>query len=166
MIKRTGKTYLWYLPDGRSPVEAIPGISEKDMLPTDGWGSSAMLAAFVEGLCGVTDKERLMEHVKISPRWAAIDEKNAFVSVGYECSGAFFEYDFRLKTDRIEIDFRGSGKTADFHVLLPAGTKTGSVFINASRAELSDSVVESSHYADFKCGINPGTNKINIGVIR
>ena len=39
LIAGTNASYLWYYPIGQ------PGISGADTIPTDGWGSSAMLAA-------------------------------------------------------------------------------------------------------------------------
>ncbi|MEN9937044.1 MAG: hypothetical protein RLZZ387_3623, partial [Chloroflexota bacterium] len=43
LVSSTGASYLWYYPEGN------PGISGVDTLPTDGWGSSAMLGALMEG---------------------------------------------------------------------------------------------------------------------
>jgi hypothetical protein len=56
LISAKGETFLWYFPDGTAcGVETSPS---REALPTDGWGSSAMLWALVEGLAGVVDNGR------------------------------------------------------------------------------------------------------------
>jgi hypothetical protein len=67
MIRETGETYLWYFPDGRP--SSLDTSTSPDVQPTDGWGSSAMLYAFVEGLCGVQDEGCGFDRVRLCPRW-------------------------------------------------------------------------------------------------
>jgi hypothetical protein len=55
LIAGTGGSYLWYYPEGQ------PGISGPETLATDGWGSSAMLAALIEGVAGITDEATRFE---------------------------------------------------------------------------------------------------------
>jgi len=69
LISSSGETYLWYFPDG-SPSSAKTSTSP-EATPTDGWGSSAMLYGFLEGLAGVEDRLRLFEKARLSPRWPA-----------------------------------------------------------------------------------------------
>ena len=65
MIEESNETYLWYFPSGQPSEEETS--TSPEALPTDGWGSSAMLYAFVEGLCGVVDLAERMQRVKIAP---------------------------------------------------------------------------------------------------
>ena len=64
MIDTTGETYLWYFPDGTpSTVETS---TSPDAEPTDGWGSSAMLMALMEGLAGIKDQLKSFESVSLT----------------------------------------------------------------------------------------------------
>src|SRR3712207_6774081 len=87
LIAGTGSSYLWYYPEGQ------PGVSGPETLPTDGWGSSAMLAALIEGAAGVEDDAKLFERPRLSPRWAAAgDVDSAEVLVRYGASEGYVAY--------------------------------------------------------------------------
>ncbi|MFA6550876.1 MAG: trehalase family glycosidase, partial [Candidatus Gracilibacteria bacterium] len=58
------KTYLWYWPNGK------PGHGS-ETLSTDGWGSSAFLSAFMEGLVGIKDIDKKFDKLYFSPKWPA-----------------------------------------------------------------------------------------------
>lgn len=145
MISEKGETYLWYHPDGS------PGRSGETTLPTDGWGSSAMLAAFLEGLVGVRDESSLMKRIRLSPRWAAAGVRRAQATVGYEVSGAGVSYDYRQENGRITLSYEGTGcSEADFHVLLPAGTRAARAENDGNPVPFENISVRRSPYCDVR----------------
>jgi hypothetical protein len=106
LISRNGETYLWYFPDGKpSTVETSTSPEAK---PTVGWGSSAMLYAFVEGLVGIQDKDKLFRRVRICPKWIAAGVEKAEVKIDYKSSGAFVKYLYSHTADRLTIKLTGS----------------------------------------------------------
>jgi len=148
MIMESGETYLWYFPDG---TPASPETSTSpEAAPTDGWGSSAMLYAFVEGLCGIEDLSHSFDRVRCAPRWVAADEAEASVEVSYAASGAAFGYDFRHSEDKQHIDVRVAprGRTVQLHVLLPDGGRPSGVTQAGTPLEYDHVQVEGSSYAD------------------
>jgi len=143
MIKTTGETYLWYHPDGR------PGRSCETTLPTDGWGSSAMLCALIEGLAGVRDEHKLYEKTRLAPRWSAAGVDQAEVAVGYGASNAGFSYDYKCRDASISIAWRGNASEIQAHVLLPKGMRAAGVEQNGAPMKFTETAVRSSRYADF-----------------
>ena len=116
LIRDTGETYLWYFPDG-SPSTAEASTSPEAMA-TDGWGSSAMLFAFVEGLAGVVDEGRLFRRVRLAPRWPAAGVDEASVTIAYGASDAGVAYNYSLDEDEIRLQVTGSADVA-LHSMLP-----------------------------------------------
>jgi len=155
MIKETGKTFLWYQPDG-TPAGG-------GNLPTDGWGSAAMLYAFMEGLCGVEDERKLYEKVRLSPRWVVTGLKQAKVIARYGASDGYVAYIFRwLEEDkRIELQFTGSGKEINFHLLLPKGAIPTGVTCNGRELDFSFGKVEESPYVDFSVPVSHGAVSVD-----
>jgi len=156
MIAETGETYLWYFPDGTASTPETS--TSPDAMPTDGWGSSAMLFAFVEGLCGIEDQGHSYQHVRCSPRWAATNELTASVQVGYDASGAGFGYAYTHDVDAssIRIQF-SSDAEVDLHVLLPAGTQLDRMVWAGEMAASASSVIQESVYADARGHVAEGT---------
>ncbi len=115
LIEGTGATYLWYYPIGQ------PGISGDQTLPTDGWGSSAMLAALIEGAAGVQDAGTRFSHAIIAPRWsAAPDVETAVVTIRYGASDGYVAYRWQRESDGLRLIWTGSGDRATLRLLLPA----------------------------------------------
>lgn len=79
------KTYLWYWPNGK------PGLG-RETLSTDGWGSSAFLSAFVEGLTGIKDLNKKFDKLCFSPKWPAANIDSAKATIQYEASGGCAAY--------------------------------------------------------------------------
>jgi hypothetical protein len=156
-IAETGETYLWYFPDG-SPSTKEASTSP-DAMPTDGWGASAMLYAFVEGLCGVEDRGHSFNRIGLSPRWVATGEERAEVTVSYAASGAAVGYRYRHRPDqqRIDLDVIEGRAEADLHVLLPDGTTPQALTRDGHPVEHEAPVVEGSPYADATVQVEPGT---------
>jgi hypothetical protein len=157
LIERTGGSYLWYHPDGR------PGIKpEGGTLPTDGWGSSAMLSALTEGLAGVVDEGKLYREVKLSPRWVATGVRSAEVALGYGASGAYFAYRWERGMDgAMKLTWGGEETQAvRLHLILPEGASTpGQVLLNGAAIPFSVVRVEGSVYVDV--GL-PGSGMVEI----
>ncbi len=146
-LTKNDETYLWYFPDGRpSTVETS---TSPDASPTDGWGSSAMLYALVEGLAGIVDQHKLYQRVQLSPRWVAAGRNEASVCATYGASGASFEYGYEHNESARTIELRLHGDASvHLHVLLPGGRKAAQVSINGRRARFVNTRVERSPYVD------------------
>ena len=145
LIAEQGATYLWYFPDGRpSSVEA--GTSPEAM-PTDGWGSSAMLYALVEGLCGIVDEGCLFRKVQCAPRWVAAGEEEAEVQVGYAASGASFGYRYRHRPEEktIALTLEGAADVS-LHLLLPRGCRAEALHWEGRSVAFTNTLVEESVY--------------------
>ena len=145
MISKAGETYLWYHPDG------TPGKSSSSTLATDGWGSAAMLSAYIEGLVGIKDKSKLLEKVKLSPRWAVTEEKKVKATISYEVSNAHCSYEYSLNENGITIDWQGNNtREIHFHVLLPRDRQVIEVSKNNRLLTFQKERVEGSSYVNFK----------------
>jgi hypothetical protein len=146
-LTKNDETYLWYFPDGRhSTVETS---TSPDASPTDGWGSSAMLYALVEGLAGIVDQHKLFQRVRLSPRWIASGRNEASACASYGASGASFEYTYEHRESARTIELKLYGDSSvQLHVLLPGGTKARKVSINGRNARFINSRVEQSPYVD------------------
>jgi hypothetical protein len=82
LISEKNEPYLWYCPDG-TPTTVETSTSPEAM-PTDGWGSSAMVWALIEGLAGIEDKLKRFEKIRLSPRWIAAGVMEAEAGAGYQ----------------------------------------------------------------------------------
>jgi hypothetical protein len=147
LVAEKGATYLWYFPDG-TPA-SIAASTSPEAEPTDGWGSSAMLYAFVEGLIGLEDEGRGFGRVRLSPRWPAAGVTEAEVQIAYACSGKQIGYTYRSDPEAIRIDLVAENTDAHFHVLLPDNAAAGAVLKDGTDLEHHRSQVEESTYVDF-----------------
>jgi hypothetical protein len=148
MISEKGATYLWYFPDGKP--SSVGTSTSPEASPTDGWGSSAMLWALIEGLAGVVDSGRGYDQVDLSPRWVAAGVDEAVVAVGYESSGRGVWYRFRLASDCVHLEVVSEGGELRCQVLLPAGAQARSVTANGRPLEFSETRIEGSSYTSFR----------------
>ena len=146
-LTRGNETYLWYFPDGRPST--IETSTSPDASPTDGWGSSAMLFALIEGLAGVVDASSLFRDVRLTPRWAAAGCADVSVAVSYAASGAGIAYDYRHDAGRdlIALDIRAHSSVG-LHLLLPPGVRARSVHVNGKLIRHTERSVEESRYLD------------------
>jgi len=154
MIRTTNETYLWYFPDGRpSTVETS---TSPDATPTDGWGSSAMLYAFLEGLAGVEDRLKVFTHVRLAPRWPAAGVEACRVQLCYEVSGHRFGYQYENCGDALVIKLESDPCLLQLHLLLPEGKSAEKLFIDGRERKFRRAVVECSNYVDaqFRSGGN------------
>lgn len=150
MIVESGETYLWYFPDGSPSSEETS--TSPEATATDGWGSSAMLYAFVEGLAGIIDTDHLFKKVRLSPRWTAANIKQANVSVVYGPSDAGIQYTYAQHPESLSLSITGESHI-DLHILLPESQQVSSVTHNGQPLDFKHDTVENSRYVDasFDC---------------
>jgi hypothetical protein len=143
LLRLTGESYLWYYPDGR------PGISGPDTLASDGWGSSAMVAALLEGAAGVVDTSSRYADLELSPRWAAApDIERAYVVARYGASDGYVAYTWQRHAAGLALDLTGSWRTAHIRLLLPdeVDDDTVTVAVDGQPVETSIRRVGGSSY--------------------
>ncbi len=127
LIQRSGATYLWYYPTG--------GIAPaNEFLPTDGWGSSAMLGALIEGAAGIEDQGIALSHATLSPRWLAAPRhslNSAYAVARYATSDGYAAYRWQYEPagspgaeGRLKLEATGSGESLRVRMLLPAEAQT------------------------------------------
>ncbi len=145
--RHNGKEYFMYRRDG-NPWFVNGKTDQGGPSP---WGTAAVLYALMEGLAGIQDTSKLYQQVSIAPRWAATDEKDVCVTARYGPTAAYVTYRYKLdrKKSQIEIGLTGSGISAEFHLLLPAGKKARSVQVNGKKIVFRNTRLESSNYVDF-----------------
>ncbi|NJN17045.1 MAG: hypothetical protein HC822_12625 [Oscillochloris sp.] len=153
LINRTRATYLWYYPTG-----GIAPVNE--FLPTDGWGSSAMLGALVEGAAGIGDSGINFGTATISPRWPAAprhDIANAYAVARYAAADGYAAYTWnhipparRGAEGRINLEATGSGDLTAIRLLLPAAAgERLTVSLNGSPAAYQIETIGESRYLVF-----------------
>ena len=161
MISDSGESYLWYFPDGTP--SSVETSTSPDAEPTDGWGSSAMLYALIEGLAGVTDQHTMFKQVRLSPRWHAANITEAEVKVSYAASGSEISYSFTLKNDLLRLEVIANSAEVDFHVLIPEDCSVSRVEADGITIYFRMVLIEESHYVDFSHDItDKSTIKINL----
>jgi len=148
LIAQSGETYLWYFPDGRP--SSVETSTSPEAMPTDGWGSSAMLYALVEGLAGIQDQHKQFEKLSLSPRWSAAGISKADVEVGYKASHTHVGYNYQLNGDNLTLMVKAAQAEVSFHILLPAAKTATQVLINKKPVSFQVTFVEKSRYVDFK----------------
>ncbi|MFC2084718.1 hypothetical protein ACFLS9_06650 [Bacteroidota bacterium] len=148
LIIEKGETYLWYFPDGTPPT--VDTSTSPEAEPTDGWGSSAMLYALVEGLAGVEDIEKLFQKVKLSPRWIAAGINSAEVQINYGSSGSSIGYNFSNKKNYLQVEVFCNKSDILFHILLPEKSivKKTTMENKVIPHKLND--IGESRYVDFR----------------
>jgi hypothetical protein len=146
-LTRNNETYLWYFPDGRHSTAETS--TSPEATPTDGWGSSAILYALVEGLAGIVDRDALFRHVSLSPRWIVAGCEEAQVRVAYGPSGASCGYRFLHDRTRkvVTLEVMGTG-AVDLHLMLPAAAHGASVRWNGRTLRSRMRKIEKSVYVD------------------
>jgi hypothetical protein len=147
LVSASGASYLWYFPDG-TPASKETSTSP-EALPTDGWGSSAMLYALIEGLAGIEDRHKLFEKIRLSPRWPAAGVEAAEVRVEYPASSAWLEYDYHKFRDKLALNLRSPHSHIQFHLLLPEGVLVKSVTLGRQNIRHRVCLTGSSRYCDF-----------------
>ena len=155
LISEKNETYLWYFPDGRPTT--VETSTSPEAMPTDGWGSSAMAMALIEGLAGIEDRLKRFEKVRLSPRWLAAGVKEAEVGVGYQVygegnSGAGVKYLFKYTSDELSIDLNCSAEV-EFHLLIGSNDHVIGLTMNGLKVDYCIEMVEKSRYINFLASI-------------
>ena len=154
-LTRQNESYLWYFPDGKKST--VETSTSPDASPTDGWGSSAMCYALMEGLAGIVDEGKLFRRVRLSPRWVAAGQKNVEVRCVYGASGAAFGYSYTHDPSRRTIDLENEGSAVVLlHMLLPPGVTKCAVWLNGRPIRHRLSSVEKSRYVDSEFALKKG----------
>lgn len=110
MLSR-GRSFLWYSPDGSE------GVGSPDTISTDGWGTAAMLDAFIEGAVGVVDQGDNLRHVIVSPQWVyTSDLHDAYAVVRYAAGNGYVAYRWHQEACWASIEVTGADQ---YHVVLP-----------------------------------------------
>ncbi|MFC1529752.1 hypothetical protein ACFL6R_03440 [Gemmatimonadota bacterium] len=159
MISGSGETYLWYFPDG-TPA-SVETSTSPEASATDGWGSSAMLYALIEGVAGVEDEHRSFERIRLSPRWEAAGVARAEVELEYAGSGSGFGYTYEKSDGEIGLELTGRASPVTCHVLLPGESGVTSVRQGDEELEFTGVTVEASRYVDFIIS-DPGAGAVTI----
>ncbi len=146
-LTRSEESYLWYFPNGEHAT--LETSTSPDSSPTDGWGSSAMLYALMEGLAGIVDQHKLYTSVRISPRWLAAGCNEASACAAYGASGASIEYSFVHDPVKrtIAMDIAGTAAVA-LHLLLPNGMRAKKVLVNGKAVAHKNEKIEQSPYVN------------------
>lgn len=147
MISGSGETYLWYFPDGTP--SSVETSTSPDAEPTDGWGSSAMLNALVEGLAGVTDHHKIFQKIGLAPRWHAAGITRAEVKISYAASGYNIRYSYRLDEPLLSMEVEANPAEIGFHVLIPENCYVSRVEVNGASLFFRMLAIEKSNYVDF-----------------
>jgi hypothetical protein len=144
LISRNGETYLWYFPDGRpSTVETSTSPEAK---PTDGWGSSAMLYAFVEGLAGVQDKDKLFRRLRLCPKWITAGVEKAEVKIDYRSSGAYVRYEYEHSAEKLVIKLTGSYEYVQLSLPVPVNYIAGDLKFDGKKKKYIMASINQSNY--------------------
>lgn len=161
MITESNATYLWYFPDGRPSSEE--SSTSPEALPTDGWGSSAMLYGFVEGLCGIEDLSHSFKKIRCSPRWLSADELEAKVKLSYAASGEEFGYKYHHypENSTILLEIAANHAEVELRILLPENARVRSVLWDGKAVQHQEEQIEESRYTNI-CGIVSGITKIGV----
>ncbi len=152
MIQEKDESYLWYFPDGTA--SSIENSTSPDAMPTDGWGSSSMLWAFMEGLVGIQDQGCMLDTVRLCPRWSAAGVKTAECSMGYETSGAQFAYQYEEKKDGIKLSINTRNSDVHLHLLLPDSSTVQDLQIREKCHPFKENACGSSRYLDARFSVD------------
>jgi len=156
-LTKDNETYLWYFPDGTK--SSIDNSTSPDALPTDGWGSSAMLMALVEGLIGIKENFKKYESVFLSPKLKSANIKNAEIMVEYESSSSRCGYNYEEKDDKLVIQMTSSHKEINAHIYTE--NKCKKVLVDGKEIQFNNVLIENSNYVDFKL-IDSSNSKIEL----
>lgn len=146
LIASSNATYLWYFPDGTPSTRETS--TSPEATPTDGWGSSAMLYALLEGLAGVEDQLKLFSEVRLAPRWPAAGVEKCAVNLCYEVSGRSFGYRYENLGDAVRLNLECGPCLLKLHLLVPKGKAASRLLVDGREVEFQRVAVEESQYVD------------------
>jgi hypothetical protein len=159
MTAERGESFLWYFPDGRASSEETS--TSPEATSTDGWGSSAMLYALMEGLAGIQDQDKLFQRIRLAPRWPAAGVTEVEARAQYAASGIGCGYRYSLGEDSLSLELETQEAEVDAHILLPQSSRLISARVDGQDVSVQESRVRESVYADLKTRVM-GNQKIVI----
>lgn len=145
-LRRTGGAHVWYWPNGQA------GFRTTNEVNHTGWGMGEWLTALFEGLAGIRDEASRYQQLTVSPRWAAAGITSAQVTTRYAASKGYFSYNY-TQSVTIQIVFTGSGRQADFRVLLPEGFAPSRVTLNGQPVDFQMNSEDASRYAQVSVAV-------------
>jgi hypothetical protein len=147
MTAESGESFLWYFPDGRA--SSAETSTSPEATSTDGWGSSAMLYALMEGLVGIQDRDKLWKRVRLAPRWPAAGVDRADARCEYAASGTGFGYRYTLNNTSLRLELAAPEAEVEAHILLPPSSRVVSAQIDGRDVPFQETRVRESVYADL-----------------
>lgn len=120
----------------------------------DDWAASTAMAAFVEGLAGITNSPDASAYTSaiVSPKWTTTYTDSIAVCIRYAASNAYVAYKYyHNKTKKqIELIITGSSKKTKMHMLLPDGAMQADTVTRDGKPLLfTNNRIEGSRYVDF-----------------
>ena len=119
-----------------------------------------MLHGFMEGLVGIQDKGRLLDTVRLCPRWAAAGLSSAEASLCYDVSGAQFSYHYEERANELKLEIKTQKSDVHLHQLLPENAAVDSIQVAGASVPFEESVLGASHYVDCQLSVEQGTDVI------
>lgn len=156
----SGETYLWYFPDGRP--SSVETSTSPEALPTDGWGSSAMLHALIQGLAGVRDDASRFQQLHLAPRWHAAGAAEAEVRLRYPASDAALHYGYREAAGTLSLAIETAHEAIQLHLLLPSGSTARKVTVRGEAVPFRIQTVGESVYLDVPAGPGPTSLRVDL----
>jgi hypothetical protein len=147
LISKKGETYLWYFPDGRH--SSVETSTSPEATPTDGWGSGAMLYAFIEGLVGVQDNMKKLNNIRLTPRWEAAGVKQAEAQIVYPACNAYVKYKYLRSYKTVKLEIEGSPENIDLELYLPENNYALSANITGAYIHRQEESKQGTRY--FRC---------------
>ncbi len=135
MLDSTGEAYLWYFPDGRPATKEES--TSPEAYPTDAWGSSAMAAAFIQGLVGVRSGLPGFKAAWLEPHWRDAGVESAEVTLEYPSSGKKFQYTYKWDPESCVTELVIYGKPIEWlHVGFPGNVDTVEAELNGKSVDV------------------------------
>jgi len=160
LISQKGETYLWYFPDGTH--SSVEKSTSPEATPTDGWGSGAMLYAFIEGLVGVQDKLKGFTNIRLTPKWEAAGIKNAEIEIDYPASGAYVKYKYLYCANSVKLDIEGTPENIEIALYLPENKKVVSMKTTGGSVKMISEHIPNDNY--LSCNINKTSSQCELTV--
>ena len=154
-LTSNGESYLWYFPDGKA--SSIETSTSPDATPTDGWGSSAMLIALIQGLCGIKDEGHSFRNLSFSPKWTALGSKKAEFEISYSATEAGIGYTYELTDNEMLFALKGEFENIFAHILIPDQARVNGLKVDKQDVSYESCELNDSAYIDFHLSqtVNP-----------
>lgn len=122
------------------------------------WSQAAVYHALAEGLAGMEDRGRMFDRVRLAPRWAATEVREAETVLHYPASNAYVACRVRIDRNkgRMRLDVAGAFDAADLHLLLPEGVRgVDTVSVDGEDVPFEVVRIGDSRYVDARLAAPP-----------